>query len=84
MNCKKMNHFSAMCRSKEVHIVDEVDDHQPSEVLFLDAESIFSIAAKMERLCINNIPIPMQIDTGASVSILSKYLWGKLPNSKNV
>ena len=84
-----------MCKSKNTsqsqklnHFVDDVDTLNDNEVDYTDnTASIHSIEKAMETFVINGHRIQMQIDTGASVSILSSSLWeliGKPKLSKSV
>ncbi len=66
-NCKKMNHFARMCRSRKVHAVDdEVTEQQAS--LFVGAVHAntqpraeeWTIEIKLERK-----PVKFKLDTGA-------------------
>ncbi len=81
--CGKVNHFAKVCRSKtfnkQVHAVDDMD----KLVLFLSqAQSLNSIECKLQNLMIDKHPVSMQIDTGASCTVISSTMWQKMGKPK--
>lgn len=48
----------------------------------MSIETVLSISAKTELVKINDVFVPMQVDTGASVSIISTKLWNKVRKPK--
>ena len=74
--CKKKNHLAAVCRSKPTHYMS---DHSSEEDFgFLQANEVFSIEERTSEVFINGVRITMQIDTGASVSVISSRIWKSL------
>jgi hypothetical protein len=76
--CSKPNHFASVCRSKvqaPAHYVGDTDDQQVDDIWFANkpaaknATQSFRIGDKLVR---------MQIDTGASVSVISSKMWTDL------
>ena len=83
LNCGKINHFAKVCRSKtfstHVHAVDSKDEH----ILFLsETQSINSIECKLQDIIIVKHPMSMQINTGASCTIISSNIWSKMGKPK--
>jgi len=71
-NCGRQNHFSKAClQKKRVNAVEEVDIGYVNH-------HVFSINELIENILINGHVVPMQIDTGAGLSLLSSSLWQKI------
>ncbi|PAA80925.1 hypothetical protein BOX15_Mlig029604g7 [Macrostomum lignano] len=80
--CGKKNHFSTVCKSRSMHYTttgeeDSDSAQQKTDVLHL-IDALNSIEVSMETVRINDKPFKMQIDTGASVSVLSSAQWALL------
>jgi len=69
--CQRKNHFAKVCSSRK-QMVNQIDDS--SEIGFV-CDHVFSVNNAIHTIVVNKSNIPMQIDTGASVSIISKALW---------
>lgn len=80
-SCGKLNHFSNMCNNAKKTInqlsQDDADSHNLMYINSSNA-SVHSISVKTETLKIQGNLVQMQVDTGASVSIISSYMWNKL------
>lgn len=71
--CGKNNHFAIVCRLKK-RSVHAISDYEPPEdILHTSGNS-----AKTKMMRINDCNIPMQIDTGSSISIISSNIWQQL------
>ena len=72
-SCGKANHFAAVCKSKgkSVHAVSEQELQE--DILHVSGNS-----EKTKPVIINGHTIPMQIDTGSSISLLSSNIWQQL------
>ena len=74
-SCKKRNHLAAVCKSNSAnHISDTSDD----DLYFLDTNEINNIDDKKANVLINGKQMVMQIDTGASVTVISSKMWESL------
>ena len=79
--CGKQNHFAAVCAQKSVHAV--FDDGNESEDEY---EAMFNVtsfgpnshSAYHVILNINGVDTEMEIDTGASISIVNKMVFDKI------
>ena len=81
--CKKRNHFARMCKASKQEIHAVLQNKEKIDIYCVDhSESIYTINQKLEPIKINGCMIPMQIDTGASVSVISKNLWNILKQPK--
>ena len=72
---EKMSHQSA-------HLVEQESDSQgsdPEELRLFTIRTVQSNRTEeiMVRLLINGVPVPMELDTGASVSLVSEKTWRK-------
>ena len=86
-SCGKTNHFSKVCQSKDkgINSVDANDNVQdypeflnsPSQGL-LHVTEVNSIDEEMEMFNINGKSVKMQVDTGASATIISSKIWQDL------
>lgn len=71
-NCKKMNHFARMCRSRKVHAVDDEDTDQQTS-LFVGAVHAntqsqadeWTVEIKLERK-----PVKFKLDTDAQANVI--------------
>ena len=78
--CGKKNHFTALCRQKTVHTVEDANiDSNDGEDFYI--ECIHSTTQKdqafVEFTC-NGTEMPFKIDTGAQVNVLPKSDFDKL------
>ena len=82
--CKKMNHYSKLCRSKEVHNLQEVDDPDNSEddsPLF-----VYSVGSDCgpedeqfyETVEVQDTQVRFQLDSGAKANVMSLKTYTKL------
>lgn len=85
--CNKRNHFAAVCRSSvptgqnvhhsEVTLGDPTSNS--TDLLHLtDVGQVHAISEASETMLLSGVKIPMQVDTGASVSVLSSKIWEDL------
>ena len=70
-SCKKPNHLAAVCRSTSAY---HVTDNSDEDICFVTAE-INSVNDQKIALQINGKSMVMQIDTGASVTVISSRMW---------
>jgi hypothetical protein len=85
--CSKRNHFARVCQSSAAsahHVADDsaefvTHDGDDADVLHLsDVDLVHSIEAASEMILIEGRAVPMQVDTGASVSVISSAVWESL------
>ncbi|VDI06080.1 Hypothetical predicted protein [Mytilus galloprovincialis] len=89
--CLKMNHFAAMCKTKQnksrdfrnkknIHTISESDSSSDGEfyVGTIDAPIHTIDNTWYETLKINNQPIRFQLDTGAKCNVISTKTFSKL------
>ena len=87
--CQKTNHFAAVCKSKakaaeaQLHAVVNSDDRpaDSNQLLFISPDQthlIDNVQDKMETISINGQAVHMQIDTGASCTVISSKMWRAL------
>ena len=74
--CKKQNHLAAVCKSGSSHHVN--DRSSDDDVYFLTTNEINSIDDKKCEVLIDGKSMVMQLDTGASVSVISSRMWRQL------
>lgn len=76
--CGKANHYASVCKSKAqffVNLNEGVTDTENIWHITTSAYCINSLKVNKQYLTINNKTVPMQVDTGADVSIISSKLW---------
>lgn len=84
--CGGKNHFQKCCKSQaknsHVYAVAEDDEENPcQDVFFLDSVLVDSVAGDwIQAVTINGNVIPMKLDTGAQVNILSEADFKTLKN----
>ena len=81
-NCGKRGHIRSVCRARRrrapnVQLVDTQGEQTPPE------EPIFQVHTRISRpyqvlLQLNGQPVPMEIDTGAAVSLILVSMWRSL------
>ena len=79
-NCKKWNHFSACCRSKNVNNVEVSKDYSDNELFIDSVESRINngqVFAEME-VDPSKQGITFKVDTGSQVNILPYYAFQQL------
>lgn len=70
-NCKKMNHFARMCRSRKVHAVDDDADQQTS--LYIGAVHVNSQSQADEwavEIQLEHKSVKFKLDTGAQANVI--------------
>ena len=91
-NCGKVNHFARVCRSKRQSRQTQLP-HQPRShhIRFADAEAdssdedfayVFAVHPSMDKealvtVQLDNVPVKMMIDSGATINILDKSTYNK-------
>ena len=85
----KLDHFRTVCKSNgrfNKEKVDTIDSRDESVLCINESAPVNNIETQYEVIKVNGYSIPMQIDTGSSVSVISTTLWermGKLKLSKS-
>lgn len=84
--CKKKNHFSKACTSKDnrssirhIELGNKINDEQNDDS---ECYHINTSKGKYQNFNIGGYQLKMQIDTGASISILPKNFWIKMGSPK--
>ena len=81
--CGKLNHFSAVCRSRNRSSREKINSiESKNETLLCVSETINNIETQYEILKFNGYSIPMQVDTGSSISVISTKLWEQMGKPK--
>ncbi|KAL4719961.1 hypothetical protein ACJJTC_001379 [Scirpophaga incertulas] len=84
--CKKMNHFSSVCRTKVIKEVTQEDGED--ENLFIN-----SVSKNVNRICLdwsqnllleNSVLCNFKLDTGADVNLIPYHVYKKLSKNKNI
>jgi len=75
-HCGKANHFAKMCKAKRQTAHHVANDNE--EDIGYVSHSIHSISEEMQQCQINGKDFMMQIDTGASLTIISSRMWEDL------
>lgn len=78
--CGKRNHFSKVCRSRHSAHFSELETIADESAMHINV--INNINVKLEYIKVNEHSVPMQIDTGASTSVISSKIWEKLGRPK--
>ena len=76
--CSKPNHFAPVCRSKvqaTAHCIDDTDDQDVNNIWFTNKAVEKGTTTVTQNFRIDNKLVRMQIDTGASVSVISTKMW---------
>lgn len=77
--CKKKGHIAKMCKTKLVHSVEPQEDR---DLLTLCHVNRSDTPPFRVNVTINGKVVPMEIDTGAAVSIISEVEWARhFPNA---
>ena len=86
--CKKTNHYAKLCRSKEVHNLEEVEDsdseeEKSDEALLLFAYSLESSSVKEDEqfnvtIEIEGAQVRFQLDSGAKANVMSAKVYSNL------
>jgi hypothetical protein len=74
-NCRRIGHYSAMCRQKTVSSMIEQDNPDSA---FLDTLSNDNKSVWISNVGVNGKEIPFKLDTGAEVTAVSKETWKAL------
>lgn len=87
--CSKKNHFSSVCRARNPpaleHHVQDSDGEDGLDNVYCVICNIDDAKVKTESVLINSKAMKMQVDTGASCSVISTVMWkqmGKPPLTK--
>ena len=85
-NCKKTGHLAKMCRKggqkKQAHYLD-LDENE-------DSYSLYSVRSKaledamMISLTLNGVPVSMELDTGAALSLINKSTYQKIAQASQL
>ena len=75
-NCKVKGHFSAVCRNRNLSLVEE--ENNSTDSAFLDTVSDDDKGVWNTDLFINGKTVTFKIDTGAEVTAISKETWETL------
>ena len=81
--CNKKNHFSSVCGSKDDSFQTHHMESTTGNITNDDNEDLFCVASsnekiKTETVLINGSKTRMQVDTGASCSVISSAMWKQL------
>ena len=88
--CARLHHFASQCRMiQNVELIDCSDKEKyenverPKEVwsIHFDSMNINQIEMKMEKISIDGKLVPMQIDTGADITVISTHVWKEVLKS---
>ena len=83
LKCGRKNHFSKVCRSKEV---TELKEEQKVEEKENNEENVYQITngrgPTLTKVKIDGCPIDMLIDTGSDVTIISEDMWQRIGKPK--
>ena len=86
-SCGKMGHFKKVCRSRKVHVVNEVGVEMAQEEGIIEEVSINSLylnnkwlpaTAQLETQGENTLKVPYKIDTGSEGNLMLLYIFKKL------
>ena len=75
-NCKVKGHFSAVCRNRNLSVVEE--EYNSTDSAFLDTLSDDEKGVWNTDLVMNGKKVTFKIDTGAEVTAISKETWKTL------
>jgi len=83
-NCGNLNHFNAQCRNKQTKYTRSTHNIETES---LNQSSIFSVNYSSAKPIIKvanlfNVPLEFQMDTGASISVLSEKQWKQIGSPK--
>ena len=91
LHCGKKGHIAKVCRSKlrgvppkrapqwgQAHLIDEEPDEEPDAVYTLYAVRSDSTAPINTTVKINTAKLQMEVDTGASLSLISEATYSNL------
>ena len=87
--CGKYGHIQKMCKNRQLALVEEPDledapdtqDEEYEEDVLLHVKAVGPAAGKgriLVSLHVDNRPLTMELDTGASVSVISQKTWKTL------
>ena len=92
--CKKRGHIVRVCRSKGVqrrpprktyYVEEEEDQETPGDGTY----SLFAVRNQacdpiLRDVCINQVPIKMELDTGAAVSVITQRTYQKIAQQNRI
>ncbi len=70
VKCNKYNHFASVCQSSQVHMLHGTEDSEETDFVFTISKNKSGMPTFTVR--INNHPVEILADSGASVNILSE------------
>lgn len=81
--CLKRNHFSKVCKAKNVNYTEEQTFDAPGnehkDVWHIsNSGMVNNIKMNIDKMKLNDFIVDMQIDTGADVSVISSRMWNEL------
>ena len=76
--CKNLNHFASQCRSTKKVNALETACNEEQQVMEGECNALGNLKCSLITVNINNKPFSMQLDTGASLSIIPRNFWNKL------
>jgi len=85
-NCGKQNHFASVCRNKRpakktIHYANNNEEEQPQSVMHINSFPMNS-ASQYVQLKMNGKSVTMELDTGASSTLISEVVWRKIGSPK--
>ena len=93
--CKKRGHIVRVCRSKGIqrrpprktYYVEEREDQEtPGDSTY----SLFAVTGNqrcdpiLREVCINQVPLKMELDTGAAVSVITQRTYQKIAQQNHI
>lgn len=81
--CKRRGHIAKVCQTKSCLVIDEndgfsdLDQSGVNTITLFAVDQVNAVAPFLVPVIINNVPIEMELDTGAGISILPKIIYDK-------
>ena len=82
--CGKRNHFAGICRSRSGNVQSVEEKDETLDITDVNVNNVWSIQTalevssidvKTEKVLVNDKWVPMQVDTGADISVISTKVW---------